>query len=113
MKIEDLKFEQKASQRVYNDYMKRIKKATSTLSKNNQDDIYMEFNSHIFETIQHRNDTNELDAIEAIRSSVQEEHGGGFDGEDGEIANASNDTTSANGQAKDAVGEQLFQGGLS
>lgn len=50
----------------------------------------------------HPKDTNELDAIEAIRSSVQEEHGGGFDGEDGEIANASNDTTSANGQAKDA-----------
>lgn len=63
MRIEDLKFEQKASQRIYNDYMKRIKKATSSLSKNNQDDIYMEFNSHIFESIQHNKEKNEIDAL--------------------------------------------------
>ncbi|MBS7233662.1 hypothetical protein KHA90_21850 [Flavobacterium psychroterrae] len=63
MKIEDIKFEQKASQRIYNDYMKRIKKATSSLSKINQDDIYMEFNSHIYESIQHKNKTNEIDSL--------------------------------------------------
>jgi len=63
MRIEDLKFEQKASQRIYNDYMKRIKKATLSLSKNNQDDIYMEFNSHIFESIQHNKEKNEIDAL--------------------------------------------------
>lgn len=63
MKIEDLKFEQKASQRIYSDYMKRIKKATASLSKNNQDDIYMEFNSHIFEAIQHNKEKNEIDAL--------------------------------------------------
>jgi hypothetical protein len=63
MRIEDLKFEQKASQRIYNDYMKRIKKATASLSKINQDDIYMEFNSHIFEAIQHKNEANEIDSL--------------------------------------------------
>ncbi|WP_374172384.1 hypothetical protein [Flavobacterium tructae] len=63
MRIEDIKFEQKASQRIYNNYMKRIKKTTASLPKIDQDDIYMEFNSHIFETIQHRNGTNELDAL--------------------------------------------------
>nr|WP_315223391.1 hypothetical protein [uncultured Flavobacterium sp.] len=63
MKIEAIQFEQKASQRIYNDYMKRIKKATNSLSKDNQDDIYMEFNSHIFEAIQHKNDTNEIDSL--------------------------------------------------
>ncbi|WP_394773921.1 hypothetical protein [Flavobacterium sp.] len=63
MRIEDIKFEQKASQRIYNDYMKRIKKATASLSKINQDDIYMEFNSHIFEAIQHRNNANEIDSL--------------------------------------------------
>lgn len=63
MRIEDIKFEQKASQRIYNDYMKRIRKATSSLSKINQDDIYMEFNSHIFEAIQHKKETNEIDAL--------------------------------------------------
>ena len=63
MRIEDIKFEQKASQRIYNDYMKRIRNATSSLSKINQDDIYMEFNSHIFEAIQHKKETNEIDAL--------------------------------------------------
>jgi uncharacterized membrane protein len=63
MRIEDIKFEQKASQRIYNDYMKRIKKATASLSKINQDDIYMEFNSHIFEAMQNKNETTEIDSL--------------------------------------------------
>ncbi len=63
MKIENIKFSQEASKRVYNDYMKRVKKATSSLSKQNQDDIYMEFNSHIFEAIQQKNGINEIDLL--------------------------------------------------
>ncbi len=63
MRIEDIKFEQKASQRIYNDYMKRIKKATTSLSKIDKDDIYMEFNSHIYEAIHHKNETNEIDSL--------------------------------------------------
>jgi len=63
MRIEDIKFKQKASERIYTDYMKRIKRATASLSKINQDDIYMEFNSHIFEAIQHKNETNQLDSL--------------------------------------------------
>ncbi|KQO22578.1 hypothetical protein ASF10_09415 [Flavobacterium sp. Leaf82] len=63
MRIEDIKFEEKASQRIYNDYMKRIRKATASLSKINQDDIYMEFNSHIYESIQHKNGANEVDSL--------------------------------------------------
>ncbi|MEO7978576.1 hypothetical protein [Flavobacterium sp.] len=63
MRIEDIKFKQKASQRIYNDYMKRIKRTTASLSKSNQDDVYMEFNSHIFEAIQHKNEANELDSL--------------------------------------------------
>ena len=63
MRIEDIKFEQIASQRIYSDYMKRIKKATASLSKISQDDIYMEFNSHIFEAIQHKSQANEIDSL--------------------------------------------------
>ena len=63
MKIENIKFSQEASKRVYNDYMKRVKKVTNSLSKQNQDDIYMEINSHIFESIQHKNGVNEIDIL--------------------------------------------------
>lgn len=63
MKIENIKFSQDASKRVYKDYMNRVRKATKSLSKKNQDDIYMEFNSHIFEAIQHKNEANEIDVL--------------------------------------------------
>lgn len=63
MKLEDIKFSQEASKRVYNNYMKRVKKATSSLSKTNQDDIYMEFNSHIFEAMRNKSGANEIDIL--------------------------------------------------
>nr|WP_315193595.1 DUF1700 domain-containing protein [uncultured Flavobacterium sp.] len=63
MKIENIKFSQEASKRIYIDYMKRVKKVTSSLSKQNQDDIYMEFNSHIFEAIRQKNGINEIDLL--------------------------------------------------
>ncbi|KQR67499.1 hypothetical protein [Pedobacter sp. Leaf176] len=63
MKIEPIKFSQEASGRVYKDYMKRVRTTTASLSQQDQDDVYMEFNSHIFEAIQHRNDVAEIDAL--------------------------------------------------
>ena len=63
MKIENIKFSQEASKRIYNDYMARIKKATNSLSLQNQNDIYMEFNSHIFEAIHHQKQGNEIDSL--------------------------------------------------
>lgn len=63
MKTADIKFPETASTRVYNDYMKRIKKATNSLSKQNQDDVYMEFNSHIFEALNQKKEGKEIDAL--------------------------------------------------
>ena len=70
MKIENIKFNEVASQRIYNDYMKRVIKATNSLSTENQNDIYMEINSHIYESLQNNNNENEieltLDIIERL-----------------------------------------------
>jgi uncharacterized membrane protein len=63
MEIEEIKFSQIASQRIYSDYMKRVKKATNSLSKEDQNDIYMEFNSHIYESLQHKSNANEIDLL--------------------------------------------------
>lgn len=63
MKIENIKFSQGASRRIYEDYMKRVKKATASLSKQDQDDVYMEFNSHIFEALQYKEQANEIDTL--------------------------------------------------
>jgi uncharacterized membrane protein len=71
MKIENIKFNEVASQRIYNDYMKRVIKATNSLSTENQNDIYMEINSHIYESLQNKKNENEieltLDIIERLR----------------------------------------------
>jgi uncharacterized membrane protein len=63
MEIEKIKFSQIASQRIYSEYMKRVKKATNSLSKEDQNDIYMEFNSHIYESLQNKNNANEIDLL--------------------------------------------------
>lgn len=63
MEIEDIKFSQIASQRIYSDYMKRVKKAINSLSKEDQNDIYMEFNSHIYESLQNKDNANEIDLL--------------------------------------------------
>lgn len=63
MRTEEIKFSQPASQRIYNDYMKRILKVTNSLSKEDKQDVYMEFNSHIFEALQHKNGANEIDVL--------------------------------------------------
>lgn len=63
MNIESIKFSQNASKRIYDDYMKRVRKATSSLSVKNQDDIYMEINSHIFEALNLKSTENEIDGL--------------------------------------------------
>ena len=63
MRTEEIKFSQAASQRIYNDYMKRILKVTNSLSKEDKQDVYMEFNSHIYEALQHKNGANEIDVL--------------------------------------------------
>jgi hypothetical protein len=50
--------------------MKRVIKSTNSLSTENQNDIYMEINSHIYESLQNKKNENEieltLDIIERL-----------------------------------------------
>ena len=61
--MKQISFKQSASKRIYDDYMKRIRKTTSRLSKLDQEDILMEFNSHIFEGIQNSTAEFEIDSL--------------------------------------------------
>ena len=63
MKIENIKFNEVASQKIYNDYMKRVNKVTNSLSIENQNDIYMEINSHIYESLKNKKNKNEVELI--------------------------------------------------
>lgn len=63
MNIEKIKFNETTSQRIYQDYLKRIAQVTKGLPKKDQQDVLMEFNSHIYEGLQHNGNTNEIDRL--------------------------------------------------
>lgn len=60
MKFEKIIFIQKSTQKVYNNYIKQIEKIIDTLPKEEQLDILMEMNSHIYESMRNGNAENEL-----------------------------------------------------
>ena len=51
------------SQRIYKDYLKRVEKCISILSKEDKKEMLMEINSHIFEGMQRFSDNNETDNL--------------------------------------------------
>lgn len=58
-----LDFQQSASQKIYTDYINRIKRTTAPLAKEDRQDVLMEFNSHIYEGMQRNSGGNEVDRL--------------------------------------------------
>ena len=48
MKFKEIIFKDKNSKRIYLDYISRIQQATKPLNKENQQEILLEINSHIY-----------------------------------------------------------------
>lgn len=61
--MKNIKFQHKASQKLYDNYIKRIKKQIAILPKEDQLDLLMEFNSHIFESSQKKKNTSETENL--------------------------------------------------
>jgi hypothetical protein len=61
--MKQLEFKQEAAQRIYDDYIKRINRSVAILSKADQQDIQLEFNSHIYESMQGSNKESEIDSL--------------------------------------------------
>ena len=51
MEFKKIQFRSTDAQKIYENYLKQIQSATKKLSKEDQTDILMELNSHIFESI--------------------------------------------------------------
>ncbi|MGJ1447055.1 HAAS signaling domain-containing protein [Sphingobacterium spiritivorum] len=51
MKFKEIAFKDKNSKRIYLDYISRIQQATKSLDKTNQQEVLLEINSHIYESI--------------------------------------------------------------
>ena len=50
--MKNIEFKNPLSQRIYNDYLKRVKRNLALLSKNDQHEMMMEINSHIYESME-------------------------------------------------------------
>lgn len=68
--MKSITFKETASNKIYADYIKRVKRMTKRLPSEDQQDILMEFNSHIFESMQLETSNSEieqlLDVIESL-----------------------------------------------
>lgn len=63
MNLEQIKFNDPQAQRVYKQYLDRVKRATRKLGKDDQMETMMEFNSHIYEAKLKGDGGNELDQL--------------------------------------------------
>ena len=61
--MKQLEFKQQAAQRIYDDYVKRINRTVASLSKADQQDIQLEFNSHIYESMLGSTLETEVDSL--------------------------------------------------
>jgi len=61
--MKQLEFKQQAAQRIYDDYIKRINRTIASLSRADQQDIQLEFNSHIYESMQGSTSESEIDSL--------------------------------------------------
>ena len=63
-KMKTITFQHKTSQKLYNNYIQRVKKQIAILPKEDRFDLLMEFNSHIYEGLQR--DSNDLEIEKLI-----------------------------------------------
>jgi len=64
--MKQIEFKQNASQKIYRDYLKRIEKTIKILSKDDREEILMEFNSHIYEGVKNADKAKEVDTLLSV-----------------------------------------------
>jgi len=63
MKIKEIEFKETASKRIYNSYIKRVRKVIKSLPHQDQIEVLLEFNSHIYEGLQRQKSETEIDNL--------------------------------------------------
>ncbi|MBI3134463.1 MAG: hypothetical protein HYZ14_07265 [Bacteroidetes bacterium] len=65
--MKDVPFRELSARKIYTDYMNRVKQATAVLATDDQLDLLMEFNSHIYEAMQQKPvEAGEADALVTV-----------------------------------------------
>ncbi len=67
--MKKIEFQEEKAQKIYNDYLKRAERMVKTLPQEDRNDVLMEFNSHIYEAMQHASG-NEAQNLTAILQKI-------------------------------------------
>jgi hypothetical protein len=71
MNFKKIQFDSNDAQKIYENYLKQIKSATKKLSSDDQNDILMELNSHIYESsIKKEHSSNEVTNLIAVLDKI-------------------------------------------
>ena len=71
MNFKKIQFDSNDAQKIYENYLKQIKSATKKLSSEDQNDILMELNSHIYESsIKKEHSSNEVTNLIAVLDKI-------------------------------------------
>ncbi len=71
MKLANIPITDPAAKRVYNSYIKRVQHSIKALPKEEQTDVLMEWNSHIFESMQ-RSNASEMESLLDVTEKLGE-----------------------------------------
>lgn len=63
MRLNEIRFNDQSAERIYKDYLFRIRKEVKGLNQQNQEEILMELNSHIYENLQEHKAGNEVENL--------------------------------------------------
>jgi hypothetical protein len=58
-----IEFKENASQKIYDNYIKRVKRVTNSLLTEDKNEVLLEINSHIYEGTQNTKNENEIDIL--------------------------------------------------
>lgn len=70
MKFKEITFTDNNASRIYKDYISRVQNAIKTLNPQNQQEILMEINSHIYESLQNNSNQNEVEKLLNILEKI-------------------------------------------
>lgn len=63
MEFKEIRFSDSNAQRVYKNYINSVKNVTKPLTQSDRNEVLMEFNSHIYESLQNNANISELDTL--------------------------------------------------
>lgn len=74
MKFKELTFKDQHTERIYKDYISRVKNSVKSLNSDNQNETLLEINSHIYEALQAPAENETTDLLNVLQKLGSPEH---------------------------------------